>query len=108
MRESPLEVECISIDALDLFVGLPYEHPVTISVEQWPFSEFIAHWYDIETVGFGQTKEDAIEDLKQNIVELYEHLKYAKDKELGRLPRRWRQILKSVVEEVEDASAAQG
>ena len=76
------------------------KHPVTIFVEQWPESEFIAHWHDIEAVGFGESTEEAIADLCECTIELYEHLIAKPDEKLGKVPLKTKEILKKVIGQI--------
>lgn len=64
-----------------------------IIIEEWSDNEFIAHWHDVEAVGFGTGRAEATADLIQNIIELYEDLRDTKEDELGKLPRKWKQIM---------------
>ena len=75
------------------------KHHVAVVVEEWPESEFIAHWHDIGAIGYGETKEGAIENLKMDVIDLYEDLREEDESRLGKLPLRAKRILQKVVEE---------
>jgi len=47
---------------------------IPISVEEWEGDGFAAHWHDVEAVGFGDTIPETLADLRECIVELYDHL----------------------------------
>ena len=74
--------------------------PIQIVVEVWPDNEYIAHWHDVEAIGFGKGKEEAIDELRNSIIDLYERLSSTKDKELGKLPLRSKKILQKAIEKV--------
>lgn len=52
----------------------------------------------------GRTKDKAIEDMKSQLVALYEDLNAAADDTLGKLPLRWKQYLNEHISKVEDAA----
>lgn len=73
------------------------KHSVNVVIEEYPDNEFIAHWHDVEAIGFGESKEETIDSLKQDIVDLYEDLTTVDDNELGKLPFRAKKILKQSI-----------
>ena len=73
-------------------------YPLQIVVEEWPDNEFVAHWHDVEAVGFGDNKEEAINDLCESIIDLYQDLTETKDEELGKIPLRAKRILQQAIE----------
>ncbi len=75
-------------------------YPLPIVVEEWPDNDFIAHWHDIEAIGFGESKKAAIENLAEDIIALYEDLKETNDEELGKLPLKAKKILLKTIEEM--------
>lgn len=80
--------------------GYKLKHfPIAISVEEWPENEFIAHWHDVEAIGYGETRQEAIRLLKEDVVSLYEDLKNSSDGKLGKNPAYWKRLLSSVIEE---------
>ncbi len=72
--------------------------PIQIVVEVWPDNEYIAHWHDVEAVGFGEAKEEAIFDLCQCIIDLHERLSNTTDEKLGKIPLRAKKILQKMIE----------
>ena len=73
--------------------------PIQIVVEEWGEDDFVANWHDVRVAGYGEGREAAIEDLCVNIIDLHEDLMRTRDEELGKLPRRWKQILMRAIEE---------
>ncbi|TKJ29696.1 MAG: hypothetical protein CEE40_07605 [Chloroflexi bacterium B3_Chlor] len=71
-------------------------HPIPIVVEEWT-KEAIATLPETETYGSGLTPAEAINDLKEQIILLYEDLETTDPEALGRLPRAWRRILRHYV-----------
>ena len=67
--------------------------PISIVVEEWPDHEWIAHWHDVGAIGFGESKNEAIENLTEDIIVLYEDLKSTDDEALGKLPLKAKMIL---------------
>ncbi len=74
--------------------------PLPIVVEEWPDNDFIAHWHDVEAIGFGESQKAAIENLAEDIIALYEDLKETNDEELGKLPLKAKRILLKTIEEM--------
>jgi len=71
--------------------------PITISLENDGY-QFIAYAPDLDIYGWGDTEYEAIEDLRQSIVELYFDLKGEK---LAPSLRKIWDYLNSIVEEIE-------
>jgi hypothetical protein len=46
------------------------------------------------------TEADAINDLKDEIIELYEELSNMSDESLGKLPKRWKRALNAAIEKI--------
>ena len=60
--------------------------------------EVIADFYDGQVVGFGETEQEAMDDLKNDLVALYHDL--TEDEEnLGPLPKKWLATLREYVRE---------
>ena len=74
--------------------------PIHIAVEEWLANEFIAHWHDVEAIGFGKSRLEAIESLKADILDLYEDLKTTPDEELSRTVLQAKKLLLLTIEEV--------
>ncbi|MDI6793512.1 MAG: hypothetical protein QME81_11715 [bacterium] len=73
------------------------KQPLLIQVMQ-DEGGYIAHYHDVEAVGFGDNVSEALNNLKENIVELYFDLKEDADN-LGPLPQKWLIILKELIAE---------
>jgi hypothetical protein len=73
---------------------------IEIIIEEYQ-DEIIALWPEIEAFGHGITQPEAILNLKNEIIDLYEDLSNTKEKELGRLPKMWLRILKKVIKKNE-------
>ena len=69
---------------------------IEISIEEYP-DETIAQWPEIEVFGHGVKHPEAVLDLKNEIIDLYEDLSSTKKKELGKLPEMWLRILKKII-----------
>jgi len=98
--EKPLETYIMSIMDINTPKYRLRTPLIPIAVEEWSESDFVAHWHDVEAVGYGDDKWSAIDNLKQDIIDLYENLRETDDSKLGQHPRRWKQILAQVIEEV--------
>lgn len=73
---------------------------IEIIVEEYP-DEIIAQWPEVEVFGHGVTQPEAILDLKNEVIDLYEDISNTKKKELGKLPEMWLRILKKVIKKNE-------
>ena len=71
---------------------------IPISVEEWEGDGFAAHWHDVEAVGFGDTIQETLADLRQCIIELYEDLMNEPDDKLGKLTLAAKRILAKAIE----------
>jgi len=69
-------------------------------IEECP-DETIAQWPEVEIFGHGVTQPEAILDLKNEVIDLYEELLTSKQKELGKLPKMWLRILNQVIKKNE-------
>jgi len=69
---------------------------IEISIEEYP-DETIAQWDEVEVFGHGVKQPEAVLDLKNEIIDLYEDLSSTKKKELGKLPEMWLRILKKII-----------
>lgn len=71
--------------------------PISVMVENYDV-EVIARWPSVEAFGYGETEEDALSTLKQDIVSLYLDLRESPD-QLGSLPQKWLRILTASITE---------
>lgn len=68
---------------------------VTIIAED---NVFVAVSYDLNTYGYGDTEAEAIQDLRESIVEYYEDLK-GDQRNLGKIPKQDFEYLKRILRE---------
>lgn len=59
--------------------------------------EVLALIPDLEIYGEGITETEAINDLKMELIDLYEDLVNIPDKKLGKSPKAWKKIVKTIV-----------
>lgn len=71
--------------------------PLSILVEEYPDDVFIARFPEVEVFGEGITDAEAILDLKNSILDLYDELTETDPNTLGKLPKMWLRILKKVI-----------
>jgi len=77
---------------------------IPISVEEWGEDDFVAQWREVEATGFGEDERQAIADLQECIVDLYEELMADPDEILGIVPLQAKQILKTAIEKTNSES----
>jgi len=70
--------------------------PIYISIE-FEKNVVIASLDDIEAFAYAETEFEAIDCLRDEIVDLYEDLKNEKKENLGRLPQRWLIYLEEII-----------
>lgn len=70
--------------------------PVYITLE-FADSEVIASFDDIEAFSYADTESEAIAQLCEEVVQLYEELQEERES-LGPLPRKWLQYLEGIIE----------
>lgn len=70
--------------------------PINIVIEVYE-DEVIAKLPELEIFGSGNTEAEAILGFKEEIIDLYIELVNSSEKELGRLPKMWRRILKQLI-----------
>jgi len=70
--------------------------PVPVTIERHP-DEIIALMPDLNLYGEGPDEMDAIEDLKAEIIELFEDLDEMPNSELGKMPKIWKKTLRLMV-----------
>lgn len=101
--ENEIEDLCATIKGQNIFISsladerLLLKQPIPVHVME-DNGGYIAHYYDVEAVGFGDTVSEALNNLKENITELYFDLISDVDS-LGPLPRKWFIILKELIQE---------
>ena len=69
---------------------------LTIVVEEYS-DEFIARLVETESYGAGDTEGEAIEDLREQIVDLYLDLRDTPDTELAAPASTWKRLLEKLV-----------
>lgn len=72
------------------------KNPINIVIEVYE-DVFIAKFPELEIFGSGNTETASILELKEEIITLYVELVNSSEKELGRLPKMWRRILKQLI-----------
>jgi hypothetical protein len=75
--------------------GLALRAPLTVTLEDYG-DEVVASYPEVEAFGSGSTEADAINDLKDEIANLYVELTETPQTKLGKLPRRWKRALCAV------------
>ena len=60
--------------------------------------ETLALMPELELRGEGAIEAEALNDLKNEIIDLFEYLNGLQDKKLGAMPKRWKKIVNSFVE----------
>jgi len=72
--------------------------PVLILIEEYPNDEIvIARFPELEIFGEGNTGTEALINLKQEILDLYDELTETDPDVLGILPKAWLQILTKII-----------
>lgn len=72
--------------------------PLTILVEEYSSGDVVARLPEMEVDGLGCTDAEAIQNLKLEILDLYDELTECDPSELGNLPSMWLRILKKIIE----------
>jgi hypothetical protein len=74
--------------------------PLYVAIEQRGVSEFVACLYDIDIYGYGDTIPEAIDDLKEAIINQYEFLlEQESSVNLGIMPKKQLNFLKEIMVE---------
>ncbi|MBV7332083.1 hypothetical protein KFU94_28410 [Chloroflexi bacterium TSY] len=71
--------------------------PLFITIEEY-LDEYIARFVDTETYGSGGTEADAIADMKEQLLELYEDLHNSSDDTLAGPAIKWKRLLESLLD----------
>jgi hypothetical protein len=87
----------VDLNSVDYFV----QQPIPVVIEEYT-EESVATFPEIEAHGFGVSPAEAINDLKEQIVLLYEDLDRADPQVLGKLPTAWWRILQQYVAQAEE------
>jgi hypothetical protein len=77
------------------------QHPIPVVMEEYR-EEAVATFPEVEAHGWGTTPAEAINDLKEQVVLLYEELTTADPQELGKLPTAWSRVLRHYVAKGEE------
>jgi hypothetical protein len=77
------------------------KHPIPVVVEEYS-DEVVATFPEVEAHGWGTTPAEALNDLKEQIVLLYQELTTADPEELGKLPTAWARVLQHYVAKGEE------
>ncbi len=78
-------------------------HPIPVVVEEYR-DEAVATFLEVEARGWGTTPAEAVNDLKDQVILLYEELTEADPEELGKLPTAWSRVLRDYVAKSEKIS----
>lgn len=62
--------------------------------------EVIVQLIDVEVHGSGTTPAEAVQDLKYQVIKLYEDLQASKPEELGPAPERWKNFLNERIKKI--------
>jgi hypothetical protein len=73
--------------------------PISILIEEYPNDTVIARFPEIEVFGEGNSDIEAILDLKNSILDLYDELTEDDFDNLGKLPKMWLRILNRIITE---------
>jgi hypothetical protein len=76
--------------------------PIPVVMEEYS-DEAVATFPEVETRGWGGTPAEALNDLKEQVILLYEELVAAHPDELGKLPTAWLRVLEHYVAKGEEA-----
>jgi hypothetical protein len=96
LREKPVAKSAFITDlATD---GLKLAQPTGIFLDEYE-EEVVASWPEVDVFATGGSPAEAILGLKGQIASLYRELIGTPDAQLGALPRSWKKVLVTVVEE---------
>jgi hypothetical protein len=77
---------------------LEIKKPIDVIIEQRGREEFIACLYDAELYGYGESIPEALEDLKEAVVDQFSYInKQESEIKLGRLPQKQLEFLNSII-----------
>jgi len=75
---------------------LKLRFPLVVGIEDYG-SEFVASWPEVEIYGSGQTEADAVNALKDALVQLYKDCLGTDENDFSKTPRRWLMALRAIV-----------
>ena len=73
------------------------KHPIDI-IFKTSDNEILAIMPDLEIYGEGANEIEALSDIKAEIIDLFEYLNSVAPSHLGKLPKRWKKIVNSLIE----------
>lgn len=78
--------------------GYTLTTPIPIIVEEYASNEpIMARFPEAELFGEGATESEAIDNLKSEILDLFDELSEMDPQEMGKLPHSWRRILGQLI-----------
>lgn len=89
----------IETKIFDLLIeGYSLKQPIDVILKFYP-DEVISIIPELEIYGEGDNEVEAINDLKNEIVDLFNDLKEIPERELGKYPKSWKKIINSLIKE---------
>lgn len=83
--------------------GYDVLEPILITIEEYISEDnVIACFPEVEVFGEGVTEAEAITNLKQGILDLYDELDEIPKEELGNLPSSWQKILRKIISKTKE------
>jgi|GEM_PF-1372348 len=76
------------------------KEPILILIEEYSDDSIIARFPEVEVFGEGVTDSEAISNLKNSILDLYDELTETDSDTLGKLPKMWLRILDRIITKV--------
>ncbi len=70
---------------------------IPIKIEKHDNEDYVAWVYELNTFGAGLSIEQAINDLQENILSLYQDLKCEKEENLTHQVKKWKNILQDII-----------
>ncbi len=78
--------------------GYTLTTPIPIIIEEYASDEpILARFPEAELFGEGATESEAIDNLKSEILDLFDELSEMDSQEMGKLPLSWRRILEQLI-----------
>lgn len=97
IEEKPVYTKVTAIQRLNSYI---LKQPLYITLEIYE-DEALAEHPDTESWATGESDFDAIDGIRYEIEDLYNHLKETPDENLGRKLLQWKRLLLSIVEDIE-------
>ncbi len=88
------------IRALPRGYNLQDELDIILEYLDYPVREVLAIWPEVGIYGEGEEEAEAIADLKNELIDLFEDLNSTPDAELGPKPKMWKAILNRLIKKV--------